>query len=1135
MPRRERRGRKCTRRKTARFRCRVSSRYVVTPCVSYARRAVIPADGAGAPCAIVAVTTALAAIISPLAWSPSRFGGSVDLPRRGRPRRSLGPLTLAAFLSWPSAQVTAQGVTTAAIHGSVRAENGADVDGTPVRVVNRATGFLSETRVRNGHFIIPGLETGGPYTVGVRRVGFAPQADTVSYLNIGERREVDFVLAVTRLAPVVAGADRVDALSARGRGVGSSISDSTLRRLPTLNGDLYDFLRLAPQVGTRLGLSGGGAPFRFNEYSIDGLSERLLQNNGNGAGAGSLTSSSNRTISLEAVKEYQVLLSPFDVRYGDFTGLLVNAVTKAGTNDLHGSVYAHLRNAQLARSGSFLGTSSSERAVYGFSVGGPLVHNRIQFFIAPEIQRATQPARGPWVGQGADALVPLPVSPDTVARFSSLLRDRGLAPGDGGRVMLPNPNVALFGRMDFSLPELASRLVLRESYSRGSSSGFQRNANTRNFQLTSVAGVNRQTKRTTAAQLFSQLSPAVFNEFQFGHTDNPIGGGGGVSAHMPSISVNAGGAMLVAGTAPGAQGGGASAASTEIGDYIVFEPGPNHTFGFGAHIEFFRYALYVVKAAWGQWAFQGLDAVAAGTPSSFTIGRDFGSAASPVTGAEPSLYASDEWRLNDRVSITLGLRADGLAFSQHPAYNPDVDSVFHRRTSDFPRFRPQWSPRLGFMWQPDDDRRTSIRGGAGLFVGRPPLGWLDGPMRSDGTGIRTLLCAAGNVPAFTPAAPPTTCKNGSGPVNGAVTLVDQNLRMAETLRASIGVDQRLPWNLIGDVEALYSRVRSDFGFFNLALGGPTDIDSHGRVMYGSFDADGAARPSPVAGNPFSEVVDLRNQGGGYSWSVTGQLRRPWSDRLEMGVSYTYSRVRDVRSITSNMTAMPLDLWAGERPSSGRLDDGTLGVSAFEIPHRLVLSATYAARWKRQTTDISLYYIGESGVPFTYGDSTAGKFTGDLNADGTAADDPIYVPRDATDPAEIAFHGGAGGQDSVTAQGVAFEKFIRGTPCLNQQRGRIVARNSCRTAWVNTSNLSVRQSLPAFGGHAATIQLEIFNVLNLLNKSWGLFEVPSPWILQNAGRTKAATPQPLFTFITPARNVQNAESSYQLQLSLRYSF
>ena len=250
----------------------------------------------------------------------------------------------------------------------------------------------------------------------------------------------------------------------------------------------------------------------------------------------------------------------------------------------------------------------------------------------------------------------------------------------------------------------------------------------------------------------------------------------------------------------------------------------------------------------------------------------------------------------------------------------------------------------------------------------------------------------------------------------------------------------------------------------------------------------------------------------------------------MHASYTYSRVRDVQSITNASALIPLDLWAGERPLSGRLDDATTGISAFEIPHRVVVTATYVARWKHTTTDLSLLYVGESGTPFTYGDSTRREAAGDLNADGTAADDPIYIPRNARDPKEIQFSG------IRRAQGAAFEKFISDTPCLDRQRGRIMARNSCRSAWVNTSNLSVRQSLPALGGHAASVQLEVFNVLNLLKSSWGIVEARTPWILGYAGRTPGVASQPIFTFDPSVlRNPPNADSGYQLQLSLRYSF
>jgi hypothetical protein len=602
---------------------------------------------------------------------------------------------------------------------------------------------------------------------------------------------------------------------------------------------------------------------------------------------------------------------------------------------------------------------------------------------------------------------------------------------------------------------------------------------------------------------------------------------------MPLVTVSDGGKTLVAGPAGGSAGG-SSALSMEIGDHVVFQPGLSHMLAFGVHVELFRYHVTGTKNGRGQWGFLSLDSLANGVASSFVIGENFGSAEAPVLGAEPSAYVSDEWRVNDRLSLTLGLRADGLTFSSRPAYNPEVDSAFQRRTSDYPSLRPQWAPRFGFTWEPDLDGRTSIRGGAGIFVGRPPIGWLVGPMRSTGAGVKLLKCAVGgSIPPFTPypAVQPTTCADGSGPSNGAVTLVDRNLRMAESFRTSFAAERRLPWSLTASVEGLYSKTRADFAFSNTNLQPPVGVDPHGRVMYGTIDG-GVAHTSPV-GSHFSEVVDLRNQSGGYSWSATGQLHKPWSDRLEMHASYTYSRVRDVQSVSNSGVASPLDIWATERPLSGRRDDQSVGVSAFEIPHRVVVSATYVARWKHRTTDISLYYVGESGAPFTYGDSAAGKFSGDLNADGTSADDPIYVPRNATDPSEIVF---AGGGDSAATQGLAFERFIRDTPCLLRQRGRIVARNSCRGSWVNTSNLSVRQSLPAIAAHGTTVQLEVFNVLNLLNTSWGRLQVPNQWILLYAGQTNSAVSRPMFRFNAEnTRSAENAESGYQLQLSLRYSF
>ena len=1035
-----------------------------------------------------------------------------------------------------SAPISAQGITTAAIRGTVRDQTGVGVDGALVRVVDVSTGYFTETRVRRGSFLVQGLSTGGPYRIVIRRLGYAPQVLDGLSLALGERREIDFTLVSLpgELDTVrVAARDDRQRLPSAG-GVGTSISDSLLRRLPTLNRDMYDFVRLVPQSGTRLGLTGAGANFRFNSYVIDGVSDRQLQGN-NVMGPGTI---GGKTISLEAVKEYQVLLSPYDARYGDFAGMLVNAVTKSGTNQLHGSAYGYLRNEQLARANSFVGSSPYRREQFGFSLGGPIVRDRLHFFIAPEFEHATAPTRGPYVGQAVGGSPALPVSVDDVTRFASLLRAAGLNPGSGGRVLSLNPSVTLFGRMDIALPVWKSRVVLHDNYSSVDVTRFARPEDVPVFPLSSNLWTLQTAKHTTAVQIFTQASTAAFNEFVLAYMDRPIVGRN--YALSPSIQASVaaasgvGRATLLAG--PPAAAGGAAAVETlmEITDHLVFQPRSRHTLGAGVHVELFRYHAQSVRGKFGVWRFSSLDALTNGDASSYTFTKDFGSARARVHGAQPSAYFTDEWRIGDRLSLTLGLRADALKFFSTPAYNPAVDFVFQRSTSDYPRSHVQWSPRFGFTWEPFADQRTRVRGGAGIFVGPPPLGWLLGPVRSNGAGVRILTCnGSGRVPKFIadPALQPQICPDGSDFSDGPVALVDRNLRMAESFRTSLAVDRLLPSGVTATVEALYSKVRSDFLFVNADLQGPQGIDPHGRVLYGTINPSGATTPATVDDGRFPEAVDLRNHSLGYSWSVTAQIEKPFSDRYELRAAYTHSRARDVQSLTNASAAAPLDIWAGGRPLSGRHDELSTGVSAFEIPHRVVLAASYTAPWKQWKSDISLYYIGESGSPFTFGDSTP-MGMGDLNADGTSANDPIYVPTNASDPSEIVF----AGSDSA-AQAAAFEQFIRATPCLSRQRGTIVARNSCRGPWANTSNLSLRQSLQSLGGHDLSLQLEVFNVLNLLNHSWGLLRLPNETILQHIRQTAGAASQPVFHFdpASAGASTQNLESGYQLQLSLRYSF
>lgn len=1022
----------------------------------------------------------------------------------------------------------AQGVTTAEIRGSVRLATGASADGAQVTVVNGATHYATETVVRHGRFLATGLETGGPYAVLVRRLGAVPIQRTGIWLTLGERVDLDLVLVTTAasldtLHTIAAGFERGGARA----GPNTLIPDALLHQLPALNRDMFDFVRLAPQASLRAAISGAGASTRLNSYLIDGTSTRQLEGNNVPGGA------FGKSIPIDAVREYQVLLAPYDARYGDFAGALVNAVTRSGSDDLEGSAFISVRNEQLARATPFLRDAPYERRQLGLTGGGPIVRGRAHWFVASELQRLHQPVRGPYLGQSASSSAPVPVSAADVERFTSLLAGYGIDAGTGGQVIGSNPNANVFARVDLAVPEWSSRIVLRHNYVDFGGTTFSRPATSGLFPLSSNASTLEATRRSTSFQLFTTLRGSAFNELVVGWTTHPFGNTPAIRSPRIQVSVpNAvtpGLATLVAGPFDIAQGTTRAQRTFELGDHLTLRPSATHTLGVGARVEQFSYARLGVEGAFGFWTFTNLDSLAVGRASRFSVVRDFSSATAAVRGTHAGAYVTDEWELTRRLSLNVGLRVERLAFDRRPSYESGVTSLFGSSADAYPSTRVHWSPRFGFDWGLDSARRTRARGGAGVFAGRAPLFWYLQPLRSDGASIRSLACV-GSAPAFTadPAAPPMSCANGRTFGTGPVFLLDPALPMPRVFRSSLAVDRRLPWNVGATIEALYSRTLSDLRLDNRRLVGPRGTDRRGRVLYGAIAPTGVAIPDTIPGYP--EVFALRSHASGHALFLTVALDRRLAGGLQASASYTRSRVRDLQQFAPENGAAAA--WRS-RFVSGRHDEDRVGVSSNEVPHRVVLAGTWSAPWQRWRTSLSLYYIGESGTPFTFGDSAVGGL-GDLNADGTSANDPIYVPRDAADTSEIVF---AGSASEVATQQRALEQFIESMSCLRRQRGRIVAPNSCRGPWVNTTNLALRQSLPVVRGHELSVQLEVFNLLNLLNADWGLLRVPNGALLQHVGQTPGAASQPVFRY-DPARaatSTQNVESAYQLQLGVRYAF
>jgi len=1054
---------------------------------------------------------------------------------------------------WPFAGGSAQGVTAGAVSGRVVDETGNPIAGASISVVNTATGAASRIiAARDGRYLVTGLDVGGPYSVTVRHPGYQSQMRDGQVLTLSQNLTLDFRLErQTIILSTVSVTTETDPILSPDRtGAATVISDSALRRLPSPDRTFTDFVVLSPEVSEAgPGLSGGGVNNRLNNIQIDGSSENDLFGLGDTGQPGG--QARGKSIGLESVREYQVLLAPFDVQQGNFGGVLVNAVTRGGTNEFHGSAFFTSRSEGLARNVDYVRDQEYSQRQFGFSIGGPILRDRVHFFVAPEFQRRYEPAAGPYLGQTS---APYPATPADIERFQTLLAGYGIDAGSAGPARNANPLRNIFARLDVA-PTINNRLVLRYNYGRAEDDVLARDPTL--LRLTSNAHAFTSVKGSAVAQLFTSFDGGAGNELIVGYSRirdrrNAAVVAPQVQVDVPTVSGAT--ARLRAGSENSSQG-------TEV-DQDVIELTDNYTMPLGRHRvtvgtqnELYRIRNLFAQNSYGVWEFSSLDSLQSGTAGRYQAGVGLGG---PIDArfdaAQLGLYVQDRWQPSERFVLTAGLRLDVPFLLDKPQENPAVLADYGRRTDEVPSGNLQFSPRIGFNWNMSGDRVEQLRGGVGLFVARPPFVWLGNAFQNSGTGLAQLTCvSSGTVPRFTSssaASPPAECVDGAtAATTGDIALLSNDLRFPQFARASLAYDHRFGHVWIASVEAMYTRAVSNFFYTNLALAGPQGFDRNGRVVYGSIATTGEA--TPVLSGPRRNVIDVQNAGKDYSYSLTAALNRRFTNWFEAHASYTYSQARDIQSLTSSVATSN---WRFGRAISGDQYSQHLDRSRFELPHRVVAYGTFSLLSTR--TDISLIYLGQSGsnYDFVYGGSGG---AGDLNADGAQGNDLIYIPADVAKDSEIRFSGVspvAGADNSPAAQEQriaeqrsAFERYITSTDCLTRQRGRMMTRNSCRSPWTNTVNVSLRQALPAVFGQTVTAQLDVFNFLNLLNANWGQQPLPpngggSVPLLTHVGQTSGALTGPdgsqgIFTFdpATEKYDRRHVGSAYQMQFGVRYAF
>ena len=1081
--------------------------------------------------------------------------------------RTLATACALATLSWTTTAF-AQGLTTGAIQGTVLDNAGHPLASATIEVTDKTNGYLARATSReNGIYFVPGLNVGASYSVMVRHIGFAPQTRDNIVVGLSNTTRLDFTLTqqATQLAAVSVQASRDAAeFSLDRKGAQTIVSDSLIQRLPDENRSLYDFVRLTPQVAVQPGgvrFSAAGQNNRYNAIQVDGtdLTDRFGLATSQEPGG----QSGGRAISLEAVKEYQVLLSPFDVRQGNFTGAVVNAVTQSGTNEFHGGLFYYTRNQALAQNAAYIQATKFQRSMFGGSLGGPIVKDKAHFWLSLELQQAQQGASGPYMGQPSNITPAVPVTQAQVDSFTNILSTYHIPAGSAGAVNNNNPNLNTLIKFDFQL-DPANRLVVRNIYNTSSNDVFSRSATS--FYLGSNLETQKDKNESAVVQLFSTTSSGLSNELTLGYTNldfhrQP-------SVFSPLITVNniggTGGPNLVAGTDNSSSGNFLKQKEYELTDNLTWLAGSNHTITIGTHNEFFGAQNGFLQNSYGNYTFASLTALAAGTATNYSGSGSLGG--SPVAtwnAVQSSLYAQDKWQPTARLNIDYGIRADVPFFLTNPGYSHLVDSLTGIKTNKMPTGNWQFSPRVGFNWDMTGDQKNQLRGGTGLFQGSPAFVWMSNMYSNSGGALGQLTCGQantnGSVPAFNPLpVAATTCgplagftganasKNGQPGVTlnpntfpGTINVVDPNLKFPQVFRTSLGYDRKLPWDLIGTLEAAYSEGIDNFITTDLNLVQQANTDANGRVLYGTFNASGQSTPARVW-NGLGDVIKIQNYSGDYSYSFTTQLRKTYTDSWEGSIAYTYSRSFSVNDMTSSVA---YSNWQYGRIQAGSQSDRVMGPSAFDQPHRIVANATWTLPWK--TTDLSFMMQASSGTKFAY---IVGGSSGraDLNADGSSGNDPMFIPNNYNDVRQIQFQTATFSGVSYTPaqQMAAFQQFIANNSCLSSQAGHIMARDSCANPWYNTLDISLRQRLPQIGDHKLSVNLDIYNVMNLVNSGWGKIRTftsnTEAYELTVASRDASGNPiytfNPLYASNAQIFTVyQQPYQFYQIQLAVRYSY
>ncbi len=1016
----------------------------------------------------------------------------------------------------PAAQ--AQSLTSGSLRGAVVSADGATIPGASVTAIHQPTGTQYTATVGgDGYFSMPSVRVGGPYLVKVEAQGFSTQEQKDVDVRLGQATELAFALELEGITETIDVTGSADALSNNSAGATSQVSEQAIQTLPTVNRSLQDFARTNPYFvldaqdisATRLNVAGRNN--RYNSIQIDGAVNNDLFGLADTGTPGGQTDS--QPISLDAIEQLQLLVSPYDVRQGGFTGGGINAVTRSGGNEFHGSIFGTQRDAAFTGDGPLdRPIADFEQDQYGARLGGAVVKDRLFFFINGELNSKEQPT-----GAAADgSAVTQFRNPAGATQVSNFLSTRySYETGGLGDFPVTTDSDLAFVRFDWNATG-STQVTLRHNFVDAGRDVVSDRSSTR-FRFPNSIYTQANETNSTVAQVNSVFGANSFNEARVGF--QTIRDERSVPVVFPSIEIGGSGPRngeFIAGTEQFSTANSLDQDILEITDDFTWLRGA-HTFTFGTHNEIFEFKNLFLSSAYGYYYFPTIAAFEAGRATQYDITFANGADARRPTQFEVrqySLYAGDQWRVSDRLSLTFGLRVDKPDFVDKPSFNPVVQTALGLSTAAVASDSPILSPRFGFNWDPAGDGKQQLRGGVGVFTGRTPYVWISNSYGNTGIETTSLTCSGSCVPPLFNPDPATQPRTGAAGSTINVNLTDPDFEFPRVLRATLGYDRELFWGIRSTVEALLSQTQKDVFYENV-----------NRRQNGTSPLDGRPTYTRINTTSINDALVLTNTGEGQELTASVQLTRPFSNGLTLSAFYAYQDAESAHDATSSTASSN---W-GFRHTQGDIFQDDVSRSAFEMENRFNIGGTYSFETGSVGHDIGLYYNAQSGRPYSI------MMGGDPNTDGRATNDLLFVPASASGVIIRNFAGATVSYD-------VFAAWLQAAG-IDPTAGRILDRYEQSEPWARTLDFHYAIEIP-IGPVRPELSLDITNLLNMFDKDQGRVDFVSNqnFTVLNYRGIDAATGKPIYQEATNGAftpksqfTLADTRSRWQARVGLRVSF